>query len=263
MQECSGGIMTLTVDIGNSIIGLALFKDKKLIKTFSLETRKGEHYDQYFFTISNLLLHYDLKLSVEQAIVASVVPFLTPILARVVENLFNIKPLVLEQGIKSGISLKVDHPLEVGADIIACAAGAFAYGPGPFIIIDLGTANKYIYVDEHRTFHGVAISSGLTTSFAALINDADQLLSVPLSLPKKVLGKNTKDSLASGALYGLISEVEGFVHLIEHEVGRKAILILTGGNAEYIKDVIPSNYIYEPALVHYGLLAILERNHEK
>lgn len=255
--------MILTVDIGNSVIGLALFKDKELLKTFCLETRKGEHYDQYYFTISNLLLHYDIKLNVEQAIVASVVPFLTPIIVRVVENLFNIKPLVLGQGIKSGIKLNVDHPLEVGADIIAVAAGAFIFGTGPFIIIDLGTGNKYIYVDEKRVFHGVAISSGLMTSFAALIDGADQLLTVPLTFPKKVLGKNTKDSLASGALYGLLSEVEGFVDRIISEVDKDVTLLITGGNAEYIKEALPAHYVYEPNLVHYGLLTILERNNEK
>lgn len=255
--------MVLTIDIGNSVIGLALFQHKRIVKTFSLETRKGEHYDQYYFSISNLLLHFDRQLSVQTALIASVVPALTPVISRVIENFFNIKPLVLEPGLKTGISLKVDHPIEVGADIVAVAAGAFTFGSGPFIIIDLGTANKYMYVDEKHIFHGVAISSGLTTSFKALISNADQLLNVAFALPKKVLGKNTRDSLSSGALYGLLSEVEGFVKLIQTEVGSNPQLLITGGNAEYIKDALPSIYTYEPNLVHYGLLSIVEKNHAK
>lgn len=255
--------MKLTLDIGNSVIGVALFKDDTLIKTFSLETRKNEQYDHYFLTLSNLLSYFDKDLVVSKAMIGSVVPSLTIILKRVIENLFNAKVLVLEPGIKTGIVLKVDHPLEVGADIVACAAGAFNYGDGPFTIIDLGTANKYIYVDEKHVFHGVAISSGLKTSFDALIKDADQLLSVPFYLPNKVLGKNTKDALASGATYGLLGEIEGFVSRIETEVGRKTTVLLTGGNAEYIKNAVQKHYIYVPNLVHYGLMKILEKNDEK
>lgn len=254
--------MLLTIDIGNSVIGVALFKEKTLVKTFALETRKGEHYDQYYFTLSNLLLHYDMRLNVDRAIIASVVPSLTNILARVVINMFSITPLLLEPGVKTGVSLKVDHPIEVGADIVACAVGAFSFGSGPFIIVDLGTANKYIYVDEKRVFHGVAISSGLTTSFAALIKDADQLLQVPFYLPKSVLGKNTRDSLASGAMFGLLSEVHGMVARIQQEVAHETTIILTGGNSEFIKGELKS-FIYVPELVHYGLLTILEKNNEK
>lgn len=255
--------MILTLDIGNSVIGVGLFQNDTLIKTFSLETRKGEHYDHYLLTLSNLFDHFDTKLSVKKAIIGSVVPTLTPILKRVLKTLFTITPLVLEPGVKTGITLKVDHPLEVGADIVACASGAFDFGEGPFIVIDLGTANKYIYVDKKRVFHGVAISAGLRTSFEALIKDADQLLSVPFYLPKNVVGKNTKDALASGAMYGLLSEIEGFVRRIEDEVAHHTTILLTGGNAEYIKNDIPERYNYVPQLVHIGLMRILERNNNE
>ncbi|MFA7449301.1 MAG: type III pantothenate kinase [Bacilli bacterium] len=252
--------MKLTVDIGNSVIGVALFKDNTIIKTFAFETRKNEQYDHYYLTLGNLLAHFDEHLVIKKAIIGSVVPSLTLILKRVLEALFATEVIVVEPGIKTGIVLKVDHPLEVGADIVACAAGAFKFGPGPFIIIDLGTANKYIYVDEKSVFHGVAISAGLKTSFDALISDADQLLSVPFFVPKNVIGKNTKDALASGALYGLLSEIEGFVSLIQKEVGQEPMILLTGGNAEYVKDIVQKDYKYEPALVHYGLLKIMEKN---
>lgn len=255
--------MKLTLDIGNSVIGIAFFDNDTLIKHFAIETRKNEHYDYYALTLSNLFNHYDPNLSVSEAIIASVVPSLTAVLKRVLENLCDTKVLILEPGIKTGIVLKVDHPLEVGADIVACAAGAYRFGTGPFIIIDLGTANKYIYVDDKKVFHGVAISSGLRTSFDALVQDADQLLSVSFFLPPKVIGKNTKDALASGAMYGLLGEIEGLVARIKQEVGTNPSILLTGGNAEYIKNAVQNDYIYEPQLVHYGLLKIMEKNYEK
>ena len=255
--------MKITVDIGNSVIVVALFNGDEIIKTFALETRKNEQYDHYYLTLGNLVSHFKENLVIERAIIGSVVPSLTIILKRVLIALFNCEVMIVEPGIKTGVVLKVDHPLEVGADIVACAAGAFKFGSGPFIIIDLGTANKYIYVDENRVFHGVAISAGLKTSFDALINDADQLLSVPFFVPKKVIGKNTKDALASGAMYGLLSEIEGFVKRIGKEVNREVTILLTGGNAEYIKDEVAAKYIYEPCLVHYGLLRIMEKNNEK
>lgn len=252
--------MKLTIDIGNSIIGVALFKDKSLVKTFSLETRKGEHYDHYYLTLSNMLLFYDKKINVVQAIIASVVPHLTKVLVEVIENIFSITPFLVEPGLKSGITLKVDHPIEVGADIVACAAGAFTFAEGPFIIVDLGTANKFIYVDKNRVFHGVVISAGLHTSFKALVENADQLLKVPFYFPKKILGKNTRDALASGAMYGLVSEIEGLVNYIENEVGVSTTLYLTGGNANLVKDHVNNRFNFEPNLVHFGLLNIMEKN---
>ncbi len=253
--------MNLTIDIGNSVIKLALFKNREVVKTFAFETRKSEQYDHYYLTISNLLFHYDRALEVKKAIISSVVPRLTNIISQVVFAIFPVTPLIVGPGIKTGISLKVDNPIEVGADIVSTASGAFYFGEGPFIIVDLGTANKYSYVDRDKVFHGVSISSGLSTSFGALISGTDQLLQIPFYFPKKVLGKNTRDSLASGALYGLIGEITGIVNRIKEEVKTSPLVLLTGGNAEYVKEALKDEYLYVPHLAHYGLLLILEKNH--
>ncbi len=253
--------MNLTIDVGNSVIKLALFKEREVVKTFAFETRKSEHYDHYYLTISNLLFHYDRALEVKKAIISSVVPRLTSIISQVVFALFPVTPLIVGPGVKSGISLKVDNPIEVGADIVSTAAGAFYFGGGPFIIVDLGTANKYSYVDTNKVFHGVSISSGLATSFSALISGTDQLVQIPFYIPKKVIGKNTRDALASGALFGLIGEITGIVERMKEEVGTTPLVLLTGGNAEHVKEALGPDYLYVPHLAHYGLLLIMEKNY--
>lgn len=255
--------MNLTIDIGNSVIGLALVADGEVVEAYSVETRKAEQLDFYLVTFKNLLGDYIKKDIVKGAIIASVVPRLTLMIKEAVTRLFNVTPLIVGPGVKNGLVLKVDYPLEVGADIVACGVGAYKFGSGPFIIIDLGTANKYIYVDDKRVFHGVAISAGLKVAFEGLVRNADQLLFVPFVMPNKVLGKNTKDALASGALNGLLSEMNGFVSLIKEEVGGNPKVLLTGGNALYIHDYIDKSFKYIPHLVHYGLNEILVKNYAK
>lgn len=253
--------MILTIDIGNTVIGIALCRDEEIFAVVNIETNKNKLYDEYAHDVLTLLKPHLQNESIKHAIIASVVPNLTSMFVELVTKLYQVTPLVVGVGVKTGLHLKVDNPSEVGADIVACAVGASSKYEGPVIVIDLGTANKYFYVDENKTFHGVAISVGLVTGFKALVLNASQLLNAPLEAPRKVLGTNTRDSLSSGAIYGLISEIYGFVKLIQEETKIKSRVVLTGGNANPVVKLLDQNITnHEPNLVHIGLLSILRRN---
>jgi type III pantothenate kinase len=104
------------------------------------------------------------------------------------ETYYNVTPLILGPGVKSGVKLKVDDPKSVGADIICDCAGAMKYSQ-ECLVIDLGTATKYIYV-KNNTFLGLSISPGVAISMKALVSSAALLPNIELVSPKNVLGTN-------------------------------------------------------------------------
>ncbi|OQC11380.1 MAG: Type III pantothenate kinase [Tenericutes bacterium ADurb.Bin087] len=261
--------MQLTVDIGNSVISIALFADDKIVDVYATNTPKELHDNapDNFAVVRPIIAafkdHFKDVQHYEKAIISSVVPKLNYPMAYVIKAELGVEPQLIFPNHKTSVTLDVERPETVGTDIIACAVGAYKFGEGPFIVIDLGTANKYFYVDDKHVFHGVAISPGVEVSLKGLVNNAAQLFDVPITLPAKVLGRNTIDALNSGLLYGLLSEMNGFIELIKNEVGGNPKVLLTGGNATHIKEVVPLTIKYVPFLVHYGLYDILVKSDEK
>lgn len=260
--------MILTVDIGNSIISFALFKDGEIIRVNNFSTPKdllgtAQENFQFVRPIIDEFKKDNKGITIEKALISSVVPKLNYPMSFLLEEAFNFKPNILLPNPKTCVKLDVDIPESVGSDIVACAVGATKFGRGPYLVIDLGTANKYFYIDDKCVFHGVAISPGVEVSFKGLVKNAAQLYDVELRLPPKVLGRNTPDSLTSGLLYGLLGEMNGFIDLIKEEVGGNPKVLLTGGNAFYIKDAVSRIIKYVPNLVHYGLYGILVNSNEK
>ena len=144
-------------------------------------------------------------------------------------------PLILGPGVKTGVQLKVDDPKTVGADIICDCAGVKGLADEA-IVVDLGTATKYIYV-KNQVFYGVSIAPGVSVSMKALVNSAALLPSVELVCPKKVIGTSTVNCIQSGVIYGAAAQVDGMIDRIKEEIGNPNI-ILTGRQRYEIKQKI-------------------------
>ena len=172
--------------------------------------------------------------------------------------------MIVGPGIKTGLPLKVDNPNEVGADLVSVSVGALSFYAAPFLIVDLGTVNKYIYIDDKKQFAGVSFTAGMMMSKDALDKDTALLMQVSLEKPSKVIGKNTKDALNSGLIYGAIAEIKGMVDLIKAEVQRDFPVLVTGGNASFINEDLEKDrhhrFIYNHYLIHYGLNEIISKN---
>lgn len=252
--------MILTIDIGNTFICLALSKDGQILERKELNTRRNATFLHYAKAVrSNLKLRYD-KLAVQKVVIASVVPSLTAKFVRIAKRLFKVTPHVLNVTSTLNMTLEVDDPSEVGADIIAAAVAIKAKKIYPSIVVDLGTANKYIYINEKGNFAGVVISGGLMLSFNALTKNAEKLRGITLEAPNKVLGKNTIDALSSGLFYRTQAEIKSFVSLIEKEVDKKCQVVITGGSVPLIKKMLPKSYTINEHLIHEGLLVISRLN---
>lgn len=249
----------LVIDLGNTNLVLGVYRDDELVSSWRLATARERTADEYGILARQLIgnaLHADL----EGAIVASVVPPLNSAMALMVRKYFDVEPLFVEPGIKTGIAIHVDNPLEVGADrIVNCAAAHEAYG-GPTVIVDFGTATTFDVVTANAEFIGGVIAPGLNISAEALFARAARLPRVDLRRPDNVIGTNTVVNMQSGIYFGYLGLVDGILARIKREVPNLRRVVATGGLASLFADESEHIDEVDPELTLKGLKIIYDRN---
>lgn len=249
----------LVVDLGNTNIVLGVYRGEELVNSWRLATARERTADEYGI-LARQLVGDPKVLSLEGAIVASVVPPLNSAMTFMIQKYFGIEPLFVEPGVKTGIAIHVDNPLEVGADrIVNCAAAHHAYG-GPTVIVDFGTATTFDVVTENAEFIGGVIAPGLNISAEALFARAARLPRVDLRKPDHVIGTNTVVNMQSGIYFGYLGLVDGILARIKREVPVLKRVVATGGLAAIFAE--DSEHIDEvnPQLTLKCLKIIYDRN---
>ncbi|MDO5585701.1 MAG: type III pantothenate kinase [Clostridia bacterium] len=253
--------MILTIDIGNTNIVLGGFDDEKLRFISRISTNAKKTDAEYATKLKSILSLYGVDESeVSGAAISSVVPILTQTMANAIKIVFKVKAVIVGPGIKTGINLLADNPAQVGADLIcACVAAAKLYTP-PVLIIDMGTATKFMLVDESKSFTGVSIMPGVEISLKALTGGAAQLPQISLVPPKKLLGTNTIDCMRSGIIYGNAAMLDGMIDRIGDEVKSELTIVATGGLSRSIIPYCRHDVILDDDLILKGLLIIYNKN---
>jgi len=253
--------MLLAVDIGNTSITLGVFDGEKLRATWHVATGVHRLPDEYASLLLSLLRHQGLETADVKAVaLCSVVPPLISTFEELFKRYFNIEPLVVGAGVKTGVSIRMDNPREVGADRIADAAAAHHLYGGPVIIIDLGTATTFGIISKEGAYIGGIIATGIATAAEALFTRTAQLPRVELAPPKHIIGTNTVAAIQSGIIYGYASLVEGMLARIQKELGVKAKVVATGGYAGLIARETKVIDVVNPDLTLIGLRLISEMN---
>lgn len=245
--------MILLFDVGNTSIYTGVANDSEITMTFRMNTELNKTPDEYFLTLKQFVE----PSKVTGIVIGSVVPLVTIALVKIAQKYFNLEPIIIQPGVKTGISVKADNSKEVGADLIADAAGL--EHTGPTLIIDLGTANKFIYVKDNQ-IKGVIISPGIALSIKALAGNTALLHEVEVKIPPKYLANNTIQCIQSGVIYGAITMIEGMVGRIREEVNESFDIILTGGLSKLLVDHIRLDIKRDSRLVLKGLLKIYYKN---
>ncbi len=253
--------MLLAVDIGNTNIDVGLFKGEELFTNWDLATDVYKTTDEYAVILLTLLKQHDLGPSdIDQISICSVSPPLIPIFKDLCQRYLNVTPLMVEAGIKTGVSILMDNPREVGPDRITNAVGGYHSYGGPLILIDLGTATTFDVVSEKGDYLGGAISPGIKIATESLFQRTAKLPRVELIRPKHVIGRDTITAMQSGLLFGYVGLIEGLISRIQEELGTCARVIATGGYADLLAKETKVIEIVDPYLTLVGLRVIYERN---
>lgn len=259
--------MILLVDVGNTNIVIGIYNDNKYIASWRLSTDTKKTSDEYSIQVMQLFMQNELNpKNVKGIIISSVVPNIMHSLENMVRKSFDIEPIVVGPGIKTGINIKYDNPKEVGADRIVNAVAANEIYNRDLIIIDFGTATTYCAVTQDGNYLGGCISPGIKISSDALFERAAKLPRIELEVPRNIICKNTITSMQAGILYGYIGQVEYIVKNIKEEMKnlglKEPFVIATGGLANTIArhtDVIDE---VKGDLTLEGLRIIYEKNRE-
>ena len=253
--------MLLVIDIGNTDITLGVFEGDQFRATWRMATGIHRLADEYAALLLNLLHHRDIETSdIKDVAMCSVVPPLTATFEQLFQRYFNISPLVVATGVKTGVRIRMDNPREVGADRIVNAAAAHHLYGGPVIIADLGTATTFDTVSREGDYLGGAIAPGIGTAAEALFQRAAKLPLVELIPPKRAIGTDSITAMQSGIIFGYVGLVEGLVARIQKELGEKATVVATGGFAELIARETKVIDTVNPDLTLIGLRLIHEMN---
>ncbi len=253
--------MLLAIDIGNTHIGLGGFEKEQLVFVAKLSSNPSLTGDEYACKFLDILSLYGIEPSaVDGAILSSVVPSLNDAIRQAVGTVCGISPLCVGPGIKTGIGIRCDNPVSVGADLIcACVAAHRLYG-SPALIVDMGTATKMMVLDDHGAFIGVSIIPGVSMGLTALSEGTAQLPQVSLEPPAAVIGKNTVDCMRSGVVYGNAAMVDGMIQRIREEYGKDLPVVATGGAASAILPYCKTRIRMDEHLVLKGLQLIDQKN---
>ncbi|SCK04111.1 Type III pantothenate kinase [uncultured Clostridium sp.] len=259
--------MILLVDVGNTNIVIGIYEDNKYIASWRLSTDIKKTSDEYSIQLMQLFTQNGLDpKQVKGIIISSVVPNIMHSLENMVRKSFDIEPIVVGPGIKTGINIKYDNPKEVGADRIVNAVAANELYNRDLIIIDFGTATTYCALTKEGNYLGGCISPGIKIASDALFERAAKLPRIELEVPKNIICKNTITSMQAGILYGYIGQVEYIVKNTKEEMKRLGLgepfVIATGGLANTIArhtDVIDE---VKGDLTLEGLRIIYEKNKE-
>jgi type III pantothenate kinase len=259
--------MLLTIDVGNTNTVLCVFDGEKVIEHWRIATDPARTADELAVIMAGLLSQSPLVTGpgLDGIALCSTVPSVLHEMREMFRRYHKDVPaIIVEPGVKTGVSVRMDNPKEVGTDrIMNTVAAVHLYG-GPAVVVDFGTSTNFDAISARGEFVGGALAPGIEISVDALSRRAAQLLKVELARPARVIGKNTVEALQSGIVYGFAGQVEGIARRMAAELSPEdpgaVTVIATGGLAPLVIDEVKLIDAYEPWLTLIGLRLVYERN---
>ncbi len=253
--------MLLALDVGNTNVTLALFDGDRLAADWRVTSRREWTADEVAVELRDLFELRDFEFSaVTGVVIASVVPTINPALVEASRRYLKCEPVMVGPGVKTSVRIRYENPRDVGADRIANALAAYTKYGGPVVVIDFGTAVTYDAIDADGDYLGGAIAPGIEISLDALVSHTAMLRRVEAVAPDSIIGRNTINSIQSGLVWGFVAQVEGMVKRMVDELGGKARVIATGGQAPLVAGLTSVIEATDPLLTLEGLRLIYAQN---
>ncbi len=255
--------LILAIDVGNTNVKLGTFDGPSLTANFRLETDSSRMPDEYAALLDWLFHRRGVTFDDISGIgLSSTVPAMVPVIKELVANYFrpDCRLVEVKASGDTGIRIGIENPREMGADRIVDALAAMELYRLPAIIVDFGTATTFDAVDRDGCLLGTSLAPGLRTAMDGLFQRAARLSRIELEPPTEVIGRNTVSALRSGWVYGYVGLVEGLVARIKKQLGEDALVIATGGLADYVLSETNVADVHDPMLTLKGLRLYYERN---
>ncbi|WP_236861793.1 type III pantothenate kinase [Candidatus Magnetominusculus xianensis] len=255
LSQAAGLQLLLAIDIGNTNIKLGLFCGGSLIK-FSIALADSHLFGE---GLGELIRQNAAAEKITAAMVSSVVPLLTGQICSALRPYLTGELHIVSHRTNTGLSYSLHHPERLGADRLVAAAWAYHHFGAPSAVIDFGTATTISVTGHSGVFIGGAIIPGLRTMARAFSEHTAALPLVELAMPLSALGKDTREAIISGIVYGTAGAVSRIIYEIEMEIGYNLKIAITGGNMPLIVPCLERVDVAEPDLLLKGLKQIYER----
>lgn len=255
--------MVLAIDIGNTniVIGCFCEEENKIKFVERISTNELQTELEYAVSIKVITELYGIEpKEITGAIISSVVPNVTSTVKGAVKKITGKRAMIVGPGLKTGLSIIIDNPAQLGSDLVVGAVAGINEYPLPLILIDMGTATTISVIDENKNYLGGMIMPGIRISVDSLTSGTAQLPHISLDTPKKLIGTNTVDSMRSGILYGAASQLDGMIKKINVERGTKHTVVATGGLASCVIPLCEEKIILDDEIMLKGLIILYNKN---
>lgn len=246
--------MLLAIDIGNTNITFGVCDKNRIIKRFDLPGGA--------FSLAGLNRKIG-RISVTGAAICSVVPPLTETVKNNIKKGLGIKPYIIGKDMPIPVKNRYRKPSQVGCDRLVNAYAAIILYGAPLISIDFGTAITFDVVSRNKEYLGGMILPGLNISLEALYQKTALLPKTRLHKPPEFIGRETKNSILSGIIYGFACMTDQLIERIREKIGKNATAIGTGGNITLIKTYCRKLNIIDRDLTLKGISLIYNHAHTR
>ncbi len=239
--------MNLVIDIGNTQIKSAVFKDNKL---FYKEVFLKEI---FYISIKNILKKHQIS-----NMILSSVGEINALELLKIQKLANV--LVLDNKTKLPFINNYKTPQTLGVDRIALVAAAVDHFPDENVLIfDAGSCITYEFINAKKEYFGGAISPGLAMRYNALNSFTANLPKLDLITKIPKVGNTTENAIHLGVINGVIQEIEGVIAQFKEKY-QKLTVVLTGGDTIFLAKNLKSTIFANPNFLLEGLNSILIYN---
>ena len=238
--------MNLVLDVGNSLLKIALFEKSELIQKFKFS-------GNYKRNIEDIISKY----KVTHSIISNV--------GRIDDSTINILKestslLLVSNQLKIPFKNLYKSKNTLGQDRLALvSAAAFNFPNENVLIVDVGSCITYDFKNNNNEYLGGGISPGISMRFKSLNTFTSNLPLIDFDSIYQLIGNNTKNSITSGVVNGTISEINGIIQQYREEF-KNIRIILTGGDSNFLLKRIKNTIFADRNFLLIGLNKLLEDN---